>query len=150
LVAEPIHKTDNNAAIFPPHMAVQQPLHIWKKPTISLRERTASIVNSNVNLGEGTQINVSAESDKQDVFVAVEALVRAGLSGDWSDDAGNALSSLVAERTDVTYEDVETVALEVAKKERPTKDRVTGFLAQIAVSGCRARLQQASRPGWST
>jgi hypothetical protein len=100
----------------------------------------ASVVNSNVNLGEGLQINVTSEGDKQDVLLAVEAIVRAGLVGDWSDDAGKDLASLVAGRTDLTYEDVQAVALEVAKKEQPTKERLKGFLARIAASGISGAL----------
>lgn len=100
----------------------------------------ASIVDSNVNLGEGTQINVTSDGDKEDVLLAVEAIVRAGLLGDWSDNAGNDLASLVAGRTDLTYEDVQAVALEVAKKEQPTKERVKGFLARIAASGISGAL----------
>jgi hypothetical protein len=100
----------------------------------------ASVVNSNINLGEGSQINVTSEGDKQDVLLAVEAIVRAGLAGDWSDDAGKDLASLVAGRTDLTYEDVQAVALEVAKKEQPTKERLKGFLARIAASGISGAL----------
>lgn len=100
----------------------------------------SSIVNSNVNLGEGSQINVTSEGDKQDVLLAVEAIVRAGLVGDWSDDAGNDLASLVAGRTDLTYEDVQAVALAVAKEEQPTKERLKGFLARIAASGISGAL----------
>lgn len=100
----------------------------------------ASIVKSSVNLGEGTQVNVTSDGDKQDVLLAVEAIVRAGLEGDWSDDAGRDLASLVAGRADLTYEDVQTVALEVAKKEQPTKERVKGFLARIAASGISVAL----------
>jgi hypothetical protein len=100
----------------------------------------ASIVNSNVNLGEGAQISVTSDGDKQDVLLAVEAIVRAGLAGDWSDDAGNDLAALVAGRSDLTYEDVQSVALEVAKKEQPTKERVKGFLARIAASGISGAL----------
>ncbi len=100
----------------------------------------ASIVDSNINLGEGSQINVTSEGDKRDVLLAVEAIVRAGLAGDWSDDAGKDLASLVAGRGDLTYEDVQAVALEVARKEQPTKDRVKGFLARIAASGISGTL----------
>jgi hypothetical protein len=100
----------------------------------------AAVVNSNVHLGEGSQINVTSEGDKQDVLLAVEAIVRAGLVGDWSDDAGKDLASLVAGRTDLTYEDVQAVALEVAKKEQPTKERLKDFLARIAASGISGAL----------
>jgi hypothetical protein len=100
----------------------------------------ASIVSSNVNLGDGSQITVTSDGDKQDVLLAVEAIVRAGLAGDWSDDAGKDLASLVAGRTDLTYEDVQAVALEVAKREQPTKERLKGFLARIAASGISGAL----------
>jgi hypothetical protein len=99
-----------------------------------------SIVNSNLNLGEGSQITVTSEGDKQEVLLAVEAIVRAGLAGDWSDDAGKDLASLVAGRPDLSYEDVQAVALEVAKKEQPTKERLKGFLARIAASGISGAL----------
>ncbi|HVV58304.1 MAG TPA: hypothetical protein VHC45_08065 [Gaiellaceae bacterium] len=100
----------------------------------------ASIVNSNVNLGEGSQISVTSGGDKQEVLLAVEAIVRAGLAGDWSDDAAKDLASLIAGRADLRYEDVQAVALEVARREQPTKERLKGFLARIAASGISGAL----------
>jgi hypothetical protein len=74
------------------------------------------------------------------VLLAVEAIVRAGLAGDWSDDAAKDLASLIAGRADLRYEDVQAVALEVARREQPTKERLKGFLARIAASGISGAL----------
>jgi len=73
------------------------------------RRRTRRIVNSNVNAGEGTQIVASADADKQDVLLAVETIVRAGLAGDWSEDAAKDLASVVNDRSDLDYEDVQNL-----------------------------------------
>jgi hypothetical protein len=100
----------------------------------------ASIVNSNVNVGDGTQITVSADADKQDVLLAVEAIVRAGLAGDWNDDASRDLAVVVNARPDVDYEEIQKVAREVVSAEQPTKQRVKGFLTRIAASGLSGAL----------
>jgi hypothetical protein len=100
----------------------------------------ASIINSNLNLGEGAQIIATAEADKQDVLVAVEALVRAGLADDWNDEAAKALATLVDGRSDIDYEDVQKVSSEVVKAEQPTKERLRSFLTRIAASGLAGAL----------
>jgi hypothetical protein len=100
----------------------------------------ASIVNSNLNLGEGTQIVASADADKQDVLLAVEAIVRAGLAGDWNDGAAKELAALVDSRSDLDYEDVQKVASEIVKAEQPSKQRVKDFLTRIATSGLAGAL----------
>jgi hypothetical protein len=100
----------------------------------------ASVVNSNLNIGEGTQIVASAAADKQDVLLAVEAIVRAGLAGDWNDDAAKELAMVISDRSDLDYEDVQRVASDVVKTERPTKQRAKDFLSRIAVSGLSGAL----------
>jgi hypothetical protein len=95
----------------------------------------ASVVNTNLNVGEGTQIIASAVADKQDVLLAVEAIVRAGLAGDWNKDAAKELASVVSDRSDLDYEDVQTVVSEVVKAEQPTKQRAKDLLGRIAASG---------------
>jgi hypothetical protein len=100
----------------------------------------AAITNSNVNLGDGTQVVVDSGASKEDVLVAIEAIVRAGLRGDWSDDAAKDLARLVDDRADLDYEDVQRVALAVVKSEQPAKERLKGFLARIAASGLSGAL----------
>jgi hypothetical protein len=100
----------------------------------------ASIVNSNVNVGEGAQIVATTDADKQDVLLAVEAIVRAGLSGDWNDDAAKELAALVDSRSDLDYEDVQKVAAQVVNAEQPNKQRVKDLLTRIATSGLAGAL----------
>ncbi len=100
----------------------------------------ASIVNSNVNLGAGAQVNVGSDASKEDVLLAVEAIVRAGLAGDWSDDAGRDLGRALSARSDLSYEDVQHVAANVAKAEQPTKQRAKDFLTRVAASGLSGAL----------
>jgi hypothetical protein len=95
----------------------------------------ASVVNSNLNVGEGTQIVASADADKQDVLLAVEAIVRAGLAGEWNEDAAEDLAMVVSDHSDLDYEDVQRIASEVVKTERPTKQRAKELLARIAANG---------------
>src|SRR3954447_21062955 len=91
-----------------------------------------SIVNSNINLGDGTQVVVAPDASKEDVLLAVEAIVRAGLGGDWNDQAAKDLARVMDGRADIEYADVQRVALDVAQSERSRRERLTGFLNQIA------------------
>jgi hypothetical protein len=95
----------------------------------------ASIVNSNLNIGEGSQIVVSTEADKDEVLVAVEAIIRAGLAGEWNDDAATALAEVIGRRGDFGYEDVQRVATSVVTAEQPTRAAAKDFLSRIAASG---------------
>ena len=95
----------------------------------------ASVIDSNLNVGEGAQIIASAAADKQDVLLAVEAIVRAGLAGEWNEEAAEDLATVISDRSDLDYEDVQRVASEVMKAERPTKLRAKELLARIAASG---------------
>jgi hypothetical protein len=100
----------------------------------------ASIVNSSINLGEGTQVNVGGDAKREDVLLAVEAIVRAGLTGNWSDDAGRDLAEIVNARSDLVYEDVQRVVVDVVDAEQPAKQRVNEFLVRIAASGLSGAL----------
>jgi hypothetical protein len=100
----------------------------------------ASIVNSNINIGEGTQVTVDGDASKENVLLAIEAIVRAGLADDWSDDAGRDLGRLLDSRSDLSYEDVQHVAVDVVKAEQPTRQRVKDFLTRIAASGLSGAL----------
>jgi hydrogenase maturation factor HypE len=83
----------------------------------------------------GTPAVARADADKQKVLLAVEAIVRVGLVGDWNEDAAKDLASVVNDRSDLDYEDVQKLASEVVETEQPTKQRVKALLGQIATSG---------------
>lgn len=95
----------------------------------------ALVTNSNINVGEGTQINVHAEASKDDVLTGVEALVRAGLTGDWSAEAADALAELIDGRADITHDDVHRVTTEVALGQQARQSRVREFLTIVAAQG---------------
>jgi hypothetical protein len=95
----------------------------------------ASIVNSQFNLGEGTQIVAGNDSESQDVLLAVEAIVRAALSDEWNGEAAKALAAVIEKRPDVDIEDVQRVTVEAVKAQRPSKARARDLLTRIAASG---------------
>jgi hypothetical protein len=95
----------------------------------------AQITNSQLNVGEGTQINVSVQASKDDVLGAVEALLRAGLAGDWNEGAARELATVIDSREDVGYEDVQVVTAEVVQAEQPKQRRLKELLLKIATSG---------------
>jgi hypothetical protein len=94
----------------------------------------AQIAGSQVNVG-GTQINVRADSPKEDVMAGVAELVRAGLRDQWNPQAAGDLAGLVASRGDVTVEDVEAAVQEVVAEESPDPERAKGMLRKIAEQG---------------
>jgi hypothetical protein len=91
----------------------------------------AQISDSQVNVG-GTQINVRADSPKEDVMSGVAELVRAGLRENWNPDAARELGEVVEAREDVTLEDVESVTEKVIAEESPEPERAKGMLRKIA------------------
>jgi hypothetical protein len=95
----------------------------------------ASVVNSNLNVGDGTQIAASADAAKEEVLLAIEAIIRAGLADDWNEDAARELAKVVDQRSDLDYEDVQTLASEVVRADQPARERVKSFLNRIAASG---------------
>lgn len=95
----------------------------------------AQIKNSNLNVGDGTQINVNVEASKGDLLAAVEAVVRAGLADDWNEDAARDLASIVDGRDDIDLNDVREITAEVVKAEQPKQGKVKALLGKIAVSG---------------
>lgn len=95
----------------------------------------AQITNSHLNVGEGTQINVSVQASKDDVLAAVEALLRAGLAGDWNVGAAHELATVIDGRGDVGYEEVQSVTAEVVQADQPKQGRVKELLLKIATSG---------------
>jgi hypothetical protein len=94
----------------------------------------AQIVNSQVNVS-GTQINVRADSPKEDVMAGVAALVRAGLNGDWNTDAARELGAVIDAREDVGLADVEGTVAEVVAEESPDPGRAKRMLQSITEQG---------------
>jgi hypothetical protein len=95
----------------------------------------AQITNSPINVGEGTQINVSLQASKDEILAAVEALLRAGLAGDWNNDAARDLATVIDNRDDMGYEDVQELTAEVVRDEHPKQGRVKELLLKIATGG---------------
>lgn len=94
----------------------------------------ASIVGGHVNVG-GTQINIEADTSKQQVLDAVATLVRAGLADDWNAEAATALSQAIGARDDIGFEDVQKVTGEVVSSEAPQQGRARAFLTKVAAGG---------------
>lgn len=95
----------------------------------------AMVANSSLNVGEGTQIVIESAGSRDDVLTGVEALVRAGLTGDWSTEAANALNELVASLSDISADDVQRVTTEVVLAQQPSQGRAKSFLATVGAHG---------------
>jgi hypothetical protein len=95
----------------------------------------AAISHSNLNLGDGQQINVNVEGAREDVLAAVDAIVSAGLTGEWNDDAVRELGAVLDTRDDLTLQDVTATVIATVERERPSQGRAKQLLDRIAVSG---------------
>jgi hypothetical protein len=97
-------------------------------------------ISGNLNVG-GTQIVIADSASKEELLDGVAALVRAGLTGELNADAARALGDVIAARNDIDIGDVESVAFEVVKIEKPTEGRVRSLMASLstqALSGALA------------
>jgi hypothetical protein len=97
-------------------------------------EAGAQITGSQVNLG-GTQINIRADAPKDDVLAGVEAVVRAGLAGNWDRDAARELGAVIGARGDIALADVETAVSQVVEDEPPEPGRARRMLESISTQG---------------
>lgn len=98
-------------------------------------EPGSQISGSQVNVG-GTQINVQAGTDKDEILTAVSALLRAGLGGDWNPEAAAALAQAIDTRDDIDVEDIQGLATEIAlEAEAPDQGRIRRMLQSIASQG---------------
>ncbi len=95
----------------------------------------AQVQGSNFNLGDGPQINVSVGGEREDVLVALAALLRAGFSGDWNEAAAAGLARVIQSREDIDLDDVREATLEVVKLEQPSSSRAREMMEKIAASG---------------
>jgi hypothetical protein len=93
----------------------------------------ASISGGTINVG-GTQINVSVKAEKHEVLAVTEALIRAGLRGNWDPAAARDLADVIEQRGDVTVDQIRELTTEIAKAEKPTSERVQGFLTDVAAN----------------
>jgi hypothetical protein len=94
----------------------------------------AQIVNSQVNVG-GTQINVRADSPKDEVLAGVAALVRAGLQDNWNGDAARELGAVIDSREDLALADIEATVAEVVEEESPEPGRARRMIESISAQG---------------
>lgn len=95
----------------------------------------AHISGSVLNVGRGSQIVVGTNATKSEVLAAVEAIVRAGLDGEWNNAAAADLATVIQKRSDVDLEDVRKVTTDVGRAEKPNRERAAGFMKEVAASG---------------
>jgi hypothetical protein len=108
----------------------------------------AKIEGSNLNLG-GTQVNVDVDVDasRSEVLAGAEALVRAGLGGEWDPAAAEALAAVVDERGDISAADLNELTREVATAERADPGRIRAFLEQVALSAASSKVASGITSG---
>jgi hypothetical protein len=112
--------------------------------------RGAQIHNSNLNVGEGMQVNVDLKAREDDILAAVESILRAALAGDWNEEAARDLASVIDSRDDIDLDDVRELAAEVVQTEQPKQGRVKALLGKIAVSGLGGALGTGLSAGLGT
>jgi hypothetical protein len=95
----------------------------------------AQISGSNINIGPGTQVNIDASADRDEVLAGVAAIVRAGLTGDWNDDAARALAQAVGARDDIATDDIREITAAVAEDAQPSRGRAREMLDKVTASG---------------
>lgn len=95
----------------------------------------ARITGSNLNVGDGTQLNIHASASKADVMAAVEAILRSGLVGRFNAEAARELASVLEQRSDIGLDDIQTVTTEVIDARQPDQGRAKEFLNDVAVAG---------------
>lgn len=95
----------------------------------------AQVQGSNLNLGKGTQINVSVGGERKDVLAALAALLRGGFSGDWNDNAAAGLAKVIQDREDISLDDVRATTAEVVEVEQPSPSRAREMVERIATAG---------------
>lgn len=91
-------------------------------------------ITGDVNVG-GTQINIKQTANKDELIAAVEALVRAGLTGTLNINAALELQDVLVARDDITVEDIHAATVSAAAAEQPDRGRVRALLTQIATGG---------------
>jgi hypothetical protein len=96
-------------------------------------EAGSRIVASNINVGDGTQLNIDASATKSDVLSGVEVLLRAGLNGKLNVEAARELGELINGRSDISLEDIQRVTVDVVEAEKPKMERLKEFLNEIAI-----------------
>jgi hypothetical protein len=95
----------------------------------------ARVEGSSFNTGAGTQINIEAGADKEDLLVALRALLVAGLGGEWDAGAARAIGTVVEEQDVLTLEDVRGAVIEAGEASQAKPSRVKDLAAKVAVSG---------------
>jgi hypothetical protein len=100
----------------------------------------AQIENSPFNVGAGTQINVDASGDREELLRAVQALLAAGLSDNWDEGAAAAIDAAIAERDDIGAEDVKDAVIKAGKVTAAEPSRIRNLLEKVAVGAATSTL----------
>lgn len=91
----------------------------------------AQINSSNLNLG-GSQINVTVETQKQDVLAALRLLLASAFAGDWNDAAFIDLAQLIDKRGDITVEEIRSLTAEAGVEQQADAGRIRQLLDKVA------------------
>lgn len=100
----------------------------------------ARIENSSFNVGSGTQINLDVDATREDLLSALQALVAAGLSGNWDESAAQALGAAIEQRGDLNAEEVRDATLEAGRATGAEPSRVRALLEKVAVGAATSTL----------
>jgi hypothetical protein len=95
----------------------------------------ARVEGSSFNFGSGTQINIEAGADREELLSALRALLIAGLGGEWDAGAARAIGGVVEEQDLLTLEDIRGVVIEAGEASHAKPSRVKQLTEKVAVSG---------------
>ncbi|MFL5833456.1 MAG: hypothetical protein ACJ76B_05710 [Solirubrobacterales bacterium] len=107
---------------------------------------SARVEGSYLNLG-GTQVNVDIDVSRDQVLAGVEALLRAGLAGEWDPAAAEALGEVISARGDLSANEISALTQEVGKVERPDPGRIRALLEKVAVGAASSTLSSGLTTG---
>lgn len=99
-----------------------------------------NVSGTNINVGDGDQVNVTATADKPQVLRAVEVLILGALAGDWNPEAARELAAEVEARDDVTVADIHELTVAAISAQRPKRDAVRRFARDVLAAGCGGAL----------
>lgn len=96
---------------------------------------TGSASDTNINLGDGRQANVTISADKSEILLAVETLIVGALSDGLDADLARELANTIQLRDDVTAADVHEVALAAVVAKLPKRHAAIQLARDIVAAG---------------
>lgn len=96
---------------------------------------SARIEHSTFNVGRGTQINIDASADRNELLNALRALIISGLAGQWDEQAARAIGKAVEQQGVLSLDDVRDTVMETGREAGSDTGRIQSLMEKVAVGG---------------